>query len=50
MSAPARPAPHVSVANHKGGVGKTGVAQGITTAAAEAGHRVLVVDMDAQGN
>jgi hypothetical protein len=29
---------------------KTGVAQGVVTAAAEAGHRVLVIDMDAQGN
>ncbi|MFI6158256.1 ParA family protein [Kitasatospora sp. NPDC051170] len=47
---PRRPAPHVAIANHKGGVGKTGTAQGIITAAAEAGHRVLAVDMDAQGN
>ncbi|MFF7459632.1 ParA family protein [Kitasatospora sp. NPDC008115] len=38
------------MANHKGGVGKTGTVQGIVTAAAEAGHRVLAVDMDAQGN
>ncbi|MFI9206492.1 ParA family protein [Streptomyces sp. NPDC053048] len=42
--------PHVSIANHKGGVGKTGTAQGLAVAAAEADHRVLVVDMDAQGN
>ncbi|MFJ7209777.1 ParA family protein [Streptomyces sp. NPDC098789] len=42
--------PHVAVANHKGGVGKTGLAQGLVTAAAEAGQRVLVVDMDSQGN
>jgi chromosome partitioning protein len=42
--------PHVAIANHKGGVGKTGLSQGLAVAAAEAGHRVLVVDMDAQGN
>lgn len=42
--------PHVALANHKGGVGKTSVGQGLAAAAAEEGHRVLVVDMDAQGN
>ncbi|MFJ8856338.1 ParA family protein [Streptomyces sp. NPDC102437] len=42
--------PHVAIANHKGGVGKTAVAQGLTVAAAEAGHRVLAIDMDSQGN
>lgn len=42
--------PHVSVPNHKGGVGKTSTIQGLAVAGAEAGERVLVVDMDAQGN
>lgn len=42
--------PHVSVPNHKGGVGKTSTIQGLAAAGAEAGDRVLVVDMDAQGN
>ncbi|MCZ4103703.1 ParA family protein [Streptomyces sp. H39-C1] len=40
----------MAIANHKGGVGKTGIAQGLITAAAEAGQRVLAVDMDSQGN
>ncbi|MGA4844734.1 ParA family protein [Streptomyces sp. G45] len=44
------PPPHVAVSNYKGGVGKTSLAQGLTVAAAEAGDRVLVIDMDAQGN
>jgi hypothetical protein len=50
-SPPLRPLPpHVAVANHKGGIGKTGICQGLAVAAAEAGHRVLAVDMDGQGN
>ncbi|MCK7593904.1 ParA family protein [Pseudomarimonas salicorniae] len=39
----------VTVANHKGGVGKTAVAAHLVFRAAESG-RVLAVDLDAQGN
>lgn len=44
------PAPHISLANHKGGIGKTGITQGLAVAAADLGHRVLAIDMDSQGN
>ena len=40
----------VAVLNQKGGVGKTTVTLGLTSAAATAGHRVLVVDLDPQGS
>jgi cellulose biosynthesis protein BcsQ len=40
----------VTVLNQKGGVGKTSVTLGLSSAALWAGHRVLVVDLDPQGS
>lgn len=42
--------PRIAMGNHKGGSGKTAATVNLAAAVAEAGHQVLVVDLDPQAN
>ncbi len=44
------PATIVSIATHKGGTGKTVTAMAMASCLARSGHKVLIVDLDAQGH
>jgi len=46
----AQRARRIAVLNHKGGTGKTTTSVSVAAGLAERGHRVLLVDADAQGN